>query len=351
MFTTDIFPPEIWVQILSLLEAIDVFLHNLVACVDIFPPEIWVQILSLLEAIDIRKYQSVCKAFYHWAKTTPALQFLLELDEAGYVKARNYRKGISDEQQLSILREHVRRRRTLSPSRVDTLWKISTDHPHAMINMQIQGPLPVFAEGVLVRRIYKMLSVVQLPSLNYGTEMRAWVLEPKEVGFQYEFWIIPSLDLLVILNLVPYLETVGNGWQVPEYKGHYSFHLRTLSTNERHPLVCEPVLRLSGQDLCNQFVVKFIGRLMLLQLPSQSTTKLVIWDWMSGCMLLDEPLEPLDEPLEPRSGLGFAILSRDPELIVFAHPNTEYNSSNLGLGSFGVYRLESGGDPSLSFGI
>ncbi|KAG8692545.1 hypothetical protein FRC11_003548, partial [Ceratobasidium sp. 423] len=172
---------------------------------EIFPPKIWVQILSFLDAVDIN-YQTVCQSFYHWTKTVASLQFLLELNAAGYIKARNYRKGITDEQRLSILREHIHRRRALLPSRVDTFWQaqVDVDDPRAMTVLHVLDQLPVFAEGVLVRRVLKQLHVIQLPSPNCGTEMRTWTLQ-EGANYNDDFWIQPSFDLLVLLKVDPHI--------------------------------------------------------------------------------------------------------------------------------------------------
>jgi hypothetical protein len=106
---------------------------------------------------------------------------------------------------LIVLREHILRRRTLSPSRIDTFWQPKGNANDSwLINiLNIHGQAVAYAEGVLARQMINELVVVQLPSLNYGVEMSSWVLDKDIFEFTNHFWILPSFDLLVLMKLKP----------------------------------------------------------------------------------------------------------------------------------------------------
>jgi hypothetical protein len=113
------------------------------------------------------------------------------------------------EERLSILRQHMFRRRSLTPSRVDKLWdNTNGDANNGAHNRVVGGWLPRFAGGTLAHLVTELssdhkksnrLNVVQLASLNKGTDMLLWEVYEHKITIE-DFWIEPNLDLLVLLG-------------------------------------------------------------------------------------------------------------------------------------------------------
>lgn len=186
------------------------------------PSDIWAIILLSLDVSDIRRCQAVCRTFYQLTKTLCELQFRLELDNAGYVESPNPRTDVTLEEKLAILREHMSRRESLKPSRVDKLWVEAGE------DMAGDPPLNSYQRVLLVRGVLACgttkvsdegttlrIDVARLPSLNRGTDMQQWTLYESELPIR-TFWIEPDLDMLVLSEIPSDLPAEVRGLYVGE---------------------------------------------------------------------------------------------------------------------------------------
>ncbi|CAE6441904.1 unnamed protein product [Rhizoctonia solani] len=261
------------------------------------PREIWSSIMLFLDAPNLRRCQRVCKLFYRITMDVPQLRFRLELDAAGYVEPTNPRQGLSMGQRLSILREHMSRRRSLIPSRVDVL-RNEVESSERLIQPHIQFVGGVYACQSQKRtsdgRHRTALEIVKLPSLNEGTDISGWTIYDEKLDGcnpdRPAAWIHPDWDLLVLLKEVKVNSSTHNSAEtVP---GYY-FYLRTLSTNTTHPDVRQPVLHLNRHPIIpimssfSPLEVQLQGPLMLVELHDRGRYRWVVWDWASGAVVFD----------------------------------------------------------------
>jgi hypothetical protein len=141
----------------------------------------------------------VCHDFNQLIDSLRLLQFRLELRDAGYVESGNPR-NIDIGEKLSVLRTHMSRLRNHSPSSVDLLDLDDNLYP---------GCNPVFSGGVLsswsLHSSSSRLDLVQLPSLNKGTQLKSWYISEQKFDV-VKHWMDPASDLLVLLDIKTYGE-------------------------------------------------------------------------------------------------------------------------------------------------
>ncbi|CAE6514857.1 unnamed protein product [Rhizoctonia solani] len=241
------------------------------------PDDIWTSILLLLDVADIRRCQAICKYFRNMVMTVNTLRFRLELDAAGYTEPCSPRQDLTMGQRLAVLLEHISRRRSLAPSRVDTFWDVQeTSDPSMTSNI---GEL-IFAGDTVVRwvkecseegRVSTRLDVVNLPSPNKGTAGSQWTLY--ELEFEVYWASNGGVDEKVLC-----------------------FYVRTLSDNVPHPNACQHTLYIHNVEVENETtLVDFSGRRMLIRLCTGSNwSRIILYDWISGTNLIDE--EPFSVP-------------------------------------------------------
>ncbi|KAG8689164.1 hypothetical protein FRC11_003951, partial [Ceratobasidium sp. 423] len=106
------------------------------------------------------------------------------------------------DQRLSVLREHVSRRRSLTPRRGDVLRDPSSGARGLKDLLQFVGGVyawPSFEKSSDGNR-RTTLEVVKLPSLNRGTDISRWTISDEKLDGNdiCPAWIHPDRDLLVI---------------------------------------------------------------------------------------------------------------------------------------------------------
>ncbi|KAL5635316.1 hypothetical protein ACGC1H_004187 [Rhizoctonia solani] len=183
------------------------------------------------------------------------VRFRMELDAAGYAEPTNPRPGLSINQRLSILREHMSRRQSLIPCSMDTLWEGSSDP-------LIEDSSPQFVGCIFAYLGSSGLNIVELPSPNKGTTLsRRTIPEKRLCGDNqvHQVWVYPDRDLLV------WCYEVSVHGSVEEY----TFYLQTLSTNESHPDAFEPVIHLAFHAATDIFV-RLQGMMMLVEISRTS---------------------------------------------------------------------------------
>ncbi|KAH7335377.1 hypothetical protein B0J17DRAFT_74011 [Rhizoctonia solani] len=144
--------------------------------------DVWTLILLLLDVPDLRQCRAVCRHFYHLITAVDTLAFRLELDASGYVEPGNLRQDLTVGQRLAVLREHMSRRQSLIPSRVDTCWDVSTNDNSTLIS----SPEELMFTGDTVARWVTedrgngrhsaRLDIVSFASPNKGTDISQWSL-------------------------------------------------------------------------------------------------------------------------------------------------------------------------------
>lgn len=117
--------------------------------------------------------------FYQLTMNNPHTRFFMELDAAGYAEPVKPWPGLNIQQRLSILRDHISRRRSLTPCRVDTIW---TDRGFR----DLRNLYPQFVGGTFACLTQDVLEVVELPSPNEGTALsRRTILDETLPGVGY----------------------------------------------------------------------------------------------------------------------------------------------------------------------
>ncbi|KAG8690466.1 hypothetical protein FRC09_011967, partial [Ceratobasidium sp. 395] len=186
-----------------------------------------------LAAHEVHICQLVCKRFDNIVRSSLSLQFMVELGLSGYIESRNPRTDISLKEKCDTLRLHRLRRWNRSVSSIKT---ILTGTKNGGFNSRYLpsgghgGPL--LTDGIIThwslisRNAHTdlQLDVVQLPSLNTGTELSQWRLTQKGLNIR-GYSVEPACDLLVLLEytgpLIDPFELVlpGPPLQLPDTTG------------------------------------------------------------------------------------------------------------------------------------
>lgn len=148
------------------------------------------------------------------------------------------------------------------------------------------------------------LDIVQLASLNLGSESKQWNIVYKDMNIR-DYDIEPACDLLVLLEYTgpaldpfdpnafpPTFDTEGLGGGTPK---PYVIHFRTLSKNEPHPSAIKPSL--DGGIITGNawgFQVTCLGEVIVARpkcTPSgvsafDSQSGLIIYNWTTGALLV-----------------------------------------------------------------
>ena len=148
------------------------------------------------------------------------------------------------------------------------------------------------------------LDIVQLASLNLGTESKQWSFVYEDMNIR-DYDIEPACDLLVLLEYTgpalnpfnpnvfpPTFDVEGLGGDTPK---PYVFHFRALSTNEPHPSAIKPALDcgiITGN--ASGFWVICIGEIIVARprcsrtvvSPYDACSGLIIYNWTTGALLV-----------------------------------------------------------------
>ncbi|CCO31044.1 hypothetical protein BN14_05078 [Rhizoctonia solani AG-1 IB] len=169
----------------------------------------------------------------------------------------------------------------------------------------------------------------QLASVNKGVEYKHW---SHELAYKVVDMVIqPEADLLVLL--------VYN--YVPEGEGDFDIHIRTMSTNEPHPLATLPIITLSFATPSRDYLIRqpqalsIYGRMISIHIPGGSHTPVsesftMVWDWITGARIASLQLPPEAALLEMVFISGEYIASA-------LHRESDYELEQLGC--LEIYRI------------
>ncbi|KZV91319.1 hypothetical protein EXIGLDRAFT_97348 [Exidia glandulosa HHB12029] len=237
------------------------------------PPELFERILVHLRTKDIYACAATCKLLHSAVALSPLLQYHIDLEVAGLQEGPACAPGIQD--RVRALHTFQKRWNTLD-------W-----HPQIRAPFWDSGNIwdlygGVFGQGNIGGR-GTAFHFTRLPSRACGVEtVESWEFKNIEVpnGVR-DFSFDPAQDLLVLLDMKSWPLTV---------------HLRTLSTNERHPRATKHAfeyMREGAQhpDVRDEsFYLQIMGHLVaVLRLPRgprrlalHNLNELVILNWVTG---------------------------------------------------------------------
>ncbi|CAE6540103.1 unnamed protein product [Rhizoctonia solani] len=252
-------------------------------------PEIIIIILGNTNSYTIRGCRQVCRRFRQIIDRNAYLQYLLYLDDMGYQPPAILRRDLSFTQMLQILRENR------------DGWHLNKELGcPSFINISGSKGYNSFVDGIFAYTSgssksdegYKAtIHFHQLASINKGIGYKTWY---HQIECNVNYIVIqPELDLLVVLS--------GKGTLVSSYQ----IHLRTISTNDPHPLAASPTIDLktggaSRYDLRFQKnLVQIHGRMIGVRFGGFRNPTLkplvMVWNWVLGFEVVHLELRPARE--------------------------------------------------------
>ncbi|CAE6450602.1 unnamed protein product [Rhizoctonia solani] len=243
----------------------------------------------------------VCRYLKETIANDLYLQYILQLDKFGYIAPQLIRQDLGYGEMI----EAVGRWQHAELGEPEFI-KI----PDAI---DVVAHRSYFMEGIYVLYLVAMdsssnfkfsLHFHELPSFNRGTGYRYWVHDG--LGFHVcSFSIQPEIDLLVLLYYLPFELVPG-----------YCIHLRTMSTNEPHPLAAaSPLLNIDGlpdlqPDDSNEIII--FGRILahLLNIP-ESKPFIILFDWIAGIEIGRIDLEPSERSTIAFISEEYCAVTRD----------------------------------------
>ncbi|KAJ4474169.1 hypothetical protein C8R41DRAFT_923933 [Lentinula lateritia] len=183
------------------------------------PVEILCDVLQVLSVRDLLQCNLVCKCLRRIINDSSALQFTIELARCRMKPAPISKLPVSS--RLRILRDRENAWRTFSPK---SQHRLKLNHSGTVY--EFAGG--VYGTGKEIDRRTAYITFYDLPSVTSGAQ-RSITHTFTDVNV-IDFTMDPAQDLLVLVSMnedSPYL---------------YDLHLRTLSSNEPHPLAPSPIL-------------------------------------------------------------------------------------------------------------
>ena len=292
---TDVLPNELLTSILVCLTASEIKICRMVHVI-----RAGSTILPLTNF-----YFQVCRRIKEVIALSPSLQFIIELDNAGYVAATNSRKDLSLDEKLRALRLHNSRRVNHAVNSIDSFKIGISNGGFSMRRELLTSPwAPLFKDGMIAQwssvspdsYTPLQLDLVQLPSLNTGTGLKQWRIIQQHMNVR-SYDMEPACDLLVLLEYTgadtsPFINPI----LIHEGKLHrYLFHFRTLSTNQVHPSAIVGTLDCDLHGNAGWgFPVNCRGDLIVIrpeiagpsQFMSDDSAGLIIYNWTTGALLV-----------------------------------------------------------------
>ncbi|TFY78781.1 hypothetical protein EWM64_g5232 [Hericium alpestre] len=267
--TSQLLFPQLYARMPGSLTRFSPWLH--------LPVELVCYILSFLDMHDLLTCMVTCKFLRGLVLDTPRLQYTIDLAEHQMVLL-SPSPQTSIAAQRRLLNEREQRWSTLS-------WrhKVTTPVPAA-------GSIYEFVGGVYGnghgqgddRRVSGKITFYQFPTaagekaLVEGGRVPSWTLTEYDINI-IDFSMDPSQDLLVLVSSTS--------------ESDYQVHLRTLSTNEPHPLAPSPVLECKramgpeAPDSWTSFRIQILDDYLALLIKDvfhTSAAFIAIWNWRIG---------------------------------------------------------------------
>ncbi|KAJ1303321.1 hypothetical protein OPQ81_011517 [Rhizoctonia solani] len=239
---------------------------------------------------DLCACHQTCRAVYNLFRLSPQLYYKLSLARAGLVDTLYGVQSNSIQHRTRLLADLERRwwSRGLSSRRQ---LKILLDNP--CVDYQVCNG--IITAGILSSTgdSLQELQVYRLPSYLTGLKSKRWKHELEVDMNILQAKVDPSQDLLVLIGArIPNSEHYG-------VKHTISLHLRTLSTNNKHPAASSDTLSLNeilpAQSFMNSHfhdraVVRVCQDILAILTNPESTNSLTerapqtlaVWQWTSG---------------------------------------------------------------------
>ncbi|KAH7928596.1 hypothetical protein BV22DRAFT_1110357 [Leucogyrophana mollusca] len=235
------------------------------------PLELLCHILGELDAYDLVSIRMICKVLKEAIDGSEALQYILDL--------RYYQTIAVDSTEKEL---PVAARRTQLKQR-EAAWHKLQYRSRCDLPLPAMGPIYEFVDGIYGNYVQGKIHFVQLPSIEQPKAGSSWT----HLAFEWNLVDItfsPPQDLLAIVAIA------ADGQEHP-----YDIHLRTLSSNEPHPLAAvtvlqaldrdhvAPVISEPGGPVKIQVVGDYIGLLCRdIMVEGDSVgAYLQVWDWKS----------------------------------------------------------------------
>ncbi|KAF8196413.1 hypothetical protein BJ912DRAFT_110485 [Pholiota molesta] len=255
------------------------------------PRELWMQIFSNLDAISLAQCAMTCKHIYETFKSSSQLLYIVQLHLDGLKDAGNSTPH-------SELIQHLLRHRNawLSLTPRARLEYVALEMKHSCRAYEFVG-------GVFADTDRRHLEIVWLPTSNSGSRTLRRTLSGMSVR---DFAMDPTQDLIVLLEdkAIPSLLMPTRTLRV---------HIRTLSTNDTHPLARQsPLCFTLPPDPVNSIVIysavlQIARNILTLYFCTQPRIQpcVHIWDWTTSSLLVDcsTPFDPLLSSLPYDFGL------------------------------------------------
>ncbi|KAH9483418.1 hypothetical protein JR316_0002884 [Psilocybe cubensis] len=259
------------------------------------PPEIHVEIIQNLEYSSLLRCAATCRSLYELCQTSSKLQYTINLGKHGMIDAGSGTPPLDLLMDLRQLREGWE---NIAYKRYD---KISIDED--CLAYELVGGVFALSDGV-------GLKTIQLPSSRVESHM----MDRKLLGVLVrDFAIDPTQDVVVILEddqaLVSYHNTRTT-----------NFHIRTISTNEKHPLAAFETLSftippdLDFGNAIGSVMLQLTDNLLSIFIAKgpafSAMCRALIWNWQTGFLIYDSNNTGQDGPL-PSHIRDFSLLTKD----------------------------------------
>ncbi|KAJ6535127.1 hypothetical protein B0H19DRAFT_1185045 [Mycena capillaripes] len=267
------------------------------------PPELFSEILGFLDAKTLLLCSSVCKSWHTAVKSSPKLQYTIELWADGMIRGES--GLLTSPENLAALYEYRRAWKSVQyKSKCTVASDLRSCRAYELVGgvfAQQQGP------SFLAISLAKILDDPENAKISHDIET------PDEHDFQ-DFAIDPTQDLMAFLFLAP-----GERARL---------HFRTILSHQPHPLAAIPCSlftldRNPRMTLSIQIVDDVIGIFIL------DPIGLVLYNWRTGTMLI----EMFGKNLLP-SVANFHFLS--PRSYILGYKDNLFNGS----GAIGIYIFE-----------
>ncbi|CAE6473528.1 unnamed protein product [Rhizoctonia solani] len=290
-------------------------------------PEILIIILGNTNPYAIRSCRQVCRRFRQIIDKNLYLQYLLYLNDMGYQPPAILRRDLSFTQMIQVLRENRDGWHLYKELGCPSFINISSTSKG--YNSFVDGLFAYTSGSSKSGEGYKAtIHFHQLASINKGTGYKHWY---HQIDCNVNYIAIqPELDLLVVLS--------GEEAPVPSYQ----IHLRTISTNDPHPLAASPIIDIktgaSRYDLrYENNLVQIHGRMIGVRFGGFRSPTLkslvMVWNWVLGVEVAHLELRPVREYSMAFISEEYFLVPECPEAA--GGPRWNYNQ----LGRLDVYRI------------
>ncbi|KAG6831848.1 hypothetical protein H0H87_003647 [Tephrocybe sp. NHM501043] len=299
------------------------------------PVEIIALILDSLDDVDLLKATIVSKKLREIVQNSSKFQYAIELEKRRMACLISEPATPTYASRLDNLRSTERAWKTLN-------WrgKHSLTFPPSGTIYDFVGGVYAMGQENEVRQLTTSISFMELPSTANMPEPRSWTCCLPDI-IVVDFTMDPSQNLLVLVALAG-----------PSSPHLYEVHLRSLTTDDVHPLAPMPVLPYlskSGPDLSSVASVRIqiagdLLALLVKEIEESVTAHLEIWDWIHN--------PQVSVKMTRRSGIeDFTFITPDAFLLVrpagslevytFPNPITE-NSAPINKFNYGFPALSDG---------